>query len=371
MYDDNNIFGDYNSDAGEEPDMDELRLRIAERRRRADQLAKDRAHAKLIMSVAAILIVVAIAALLSKLFSEKNGEDTNAYQIIENSSVTDSETDNADAADNSGNFLNYALTDEETDDYSYTSDSELYYLLSDTPYYIMAGDLGVYASGTTSGFYTGTVSDAYSNCIVIDINGGTAFVYSYDAIKISDSKVLGLSVISQYTSIGGGSSGCGAACLSIMMQSAGYDNYDYEPLLDYAENNGYADQGSLHTSSGGMTISSLASLAYDYAGITLTNVYSDAEDVQQTLKSLIDDGKQALVLVAYDSDSGIISSGASNGHFIVVTGYYTTNGSTQFVYGDTLTSESAISLKKVDGELLASSISSYFDEPNTIAYIED
>lgn len=177
-----------------------------------------------------------------------------------------------------------------------------------------------------------------------------------------------------------GYSGCGPACLYMLATSIGAELNpttaaespitSYEELLDYAS--AYADQGDMSTDDGGMTSGSLCALARDVYALNLVNKYDAEQSPSAVVKSILDEGKQAIVLVNHEN--GRVVDKNANEHFILVTGYSTAaDGTLRFVYansyyyGDYSVGEPLLTLP---ADILDSSASLEFSEPNAILCVE-
>lgn len=177
-----------------------------------------------------------------------------------------------------------------------------------------------------------------------------------------------------------GYSGCGPACLYMLATSIGAELNpttaaespitSYEELLDYAS--AYADQGDMSTDDGGMTSGSLCALARDVYALNLVNKYDAEQSPSAVVKSILDEGKQAIVLVNHEN--GRVVDKNANEHFILVTGYSTAaDGTLRFVYansyyyGDYSVGEPLLTLS---ADMLDTSASLEFSEPNAILCVE-
>lgn len=249
-------------------------------------------------------------------------------------------------------------------------------------------------SNTISGLYTGTESATYAGYIELNYLDGTVFVPSTDVMPVSTSVILPLGSISQIIQTGAeydyetgdempqftGYSGCGSACLYMLATSIGAELNpttaaespitSYEELLDYAS--AYADQGDMSTDDGGMTSGSLCALARDVYALNLVNKYDAEQSPSAVVKSILDEGKQAIVLVNHEN--GRVVDKNANEHFILVTGYSTAaDGTLRFVYansyyyGDYSVGEPLLTLS---ADMLDTSASLEFSEPNAILCVE-
>ena len=249
-------------------------------------------------------------------------------------------------------------------------------------------------SNTISGLYTGTESATYAGYIELNYLDGTVFVPSTDVMPVSTSVILPLGSISQIIQTGAeydyetgdempqftGYSGCGPACLYMLATSIGAELNpttaaespitSYEELLDYAS--AYADQGDMSTDDGGMTSGSLCALARDVYALNLVNKYDAEQSPSAVVKSILDEGKQAIVLVNHEN--GRVVDKNANEHFILVTGYSTAaDGTLRFVYansyyyGDYSVGEPLLTLS---ADMLDTSASLEFSEPNAILCVE-
>lgn len=256
----------------------------------------------------------------------------------------------------------------------------LYSVDRNTPYYAPSesGEVFMdYTDGTIDGLYTGRVSKEYTGYIEIDYKDSYVLVDSDNALAVDTARVLPVGVISQITDSYDGYSACGAACLHMLTRDLSYELTDptlenYEELMKFAELNGYNDQGSLMSEDGGMSCYDLQRLAKDIYGLELRNAYGDAEKPSDTLRSLIDSGKQAIALCRHWN--GNISEDRGMAHFILITGYVETDGKLEFLYANSFYTEyisHGNPIMHVDAESLDRSITSEFDEPNAILYVAD
>lgn len=280
----------------------------------------------------------------------------------------------------------------------------LYYVNQDTDFFtadMLSDDLDAaekeaaeMESNTISGLYTGTESATYAGYIELNYLDGTVFVASTDVMPVSTSVILPLGSISQIIQTGAeydyetsdempqftGYSGCGPACLYMLATSIGAELNpttaaespitSYEELLDYAS--AYADQGDMSTDDGGMTSGSLCALARDVYALNLVNKYDAEQSPSAVVKSILDEGKQAIVLVNHEN--GRVVDKNANEHFILVTGYSTAaDGTLRFVYansyyyGDYSVGEPLLTLP---ADMLDTSASLEFSEPNAILCVE-
>lgn len=249
-------------------------------------------------------------------------------------------------------------------------------------------------SNTIGGLYTGTESATYAGYIELNYLDGTVLVPSTDVMPVSSNVILPLGSISQIIQTGAeydyetgdempqftGYSGCGPACLYMLATSIGAELNpttaaespitSYEELLDYAS--AYADQGDMSTDDGGMTSGSLCALARDVYALNLVNKYDAEQSPSAVVKSILDEGKQAIVLVNHEN--GRVVDKNANEHFILVTEYSTAaDGTLRFVYansyyyGDYSVGEPLMTLS---ADMLDSSASLEFSEPNAILCVE-
>lgn len=224
-------------------------------------------------------------------------------------------------------------------------------------------------SKSINGFYTGKYSKT-DNCVELNYKDSTVLIEENDVVPIPDGKVLASGVISQL-----GKSACGAACLYMLANNAKVmDNMftTYDSLLTYAEQNGYNNQGSLYSDSGGMDCNVLMKLASDAYSMNLVNKYSENEAPSVTVKNIIDSGKQAIVLVKRNGGD-LIAEYVGFPHFVLVTGYQETEKETLFFYADSYYFDDITepaSLKYVSAPLFNDTVSAKFDEPNAILCIE-
>lgn len=247
----------------------------------------------------------------------------------------------------------------------------LYYVNQDTDFFtadMLSDDLDAaekeaaeMESNTISGLYTGTESATYAGYIELNYLDGTVFVPSTDVMPVSTSVILPLGSISQIIQTGAELNPTTAAESPIT---------SYEELLDYAS--AYADQGDMSTDDGGMTSGSLCALARDVYALNLVNKYDTEQSPSAVVKSILDEGKQAIVLVNHEN--GRVVDKNANEHFILVTGYSTAaDGTLRFVYansyyyGDYSVGEPLLTLS---ADMLDTSASLEFSEPNAILCVE-
>lgn len=247
----------------------------------------------------------------------------------------------------------------------------LYYVNQDTDFFtadMLSDDLDAaekeaaeMESNTISGLYTGTESATYAGYIELNYLDGTVFVPSTDVMPVSTSVILPLGSISQIIQTGAELNPTTAAESPIT---------SYEELLDYAS--AYADQGDMSTDDGGMTSGSLCALARDVYALNLVNKYDAEQSPSAVVKSILDEGKQAIVLVNHEN--GRVVDKNANEHFILVTGYSTAaDGTLRFVYansyyyGDYSVGEPLLTLP---ADMLDTSASLEFSEPNAILCVE-
>lgn len=249
-----------------------------------------------------------------------------------------------------------------------------------TPFYTIDCEGGVSfdsPDGAIDGLYTGRVSERYGGYFEIDYKDGAVLIGERSAVAVTSADVLPAGAISQFAEGIRGWSACGAACLYMLRSSLGAEGIagspqSYGALVGFAEKNGYADQGSLLEDGGGMSCTALERLAEDAYGITLENAYSEEEKPSDILKRLIDGGKQAITLCRHSG--GSISSQSGAAHFILVTGYSETGGETVFFYANSYYEsypDHGNPLGHISSEILDSSVSADFDEPNAILYAAD
>lgn len=317
-----------------------------------------------------VILIVIMLAYLALGALNKNSDE------VKNSAVQASAADTDDTADTESD----PETETEMRHAENAGYAELYLISGDIDIYIadsVSGEVYFdYPDASVSGLYTGRVSAEYPDYVEIDYMDGTALVDSDCAMPIGGAKVLPVGAISQITGEGTGYSACAVACLHMILRnSSGSFSQanipDYETLLDYAETNGFADQGSLLTLGGGMTFDSLAALAKDVYSIEMVNAYDPARSVSDVVKEVIDGGKQAIVLVKHQ-DGKVVADG-ENSHFILVTGYVESENSISFIYANPYYTEgigTGASLKHISEQLLNTSAGGLFPEPNTVAYAE-
>jgi hypothetical protein len=349
------------------------------RRKRARQIAAKKRKRR--NRITAIILTVAFC--LTAVFFHKCNADTALKGNPDNSDKTDSEiTESEPESDNDTSSPDSEIDTSKTDDEkpkeeTIKPDTVLYSIDRDTPYYDIPDNgkaLFDYSDGTIDGLYTGHLmpETPYDKYIDIDYKNQNVLIPKEDAVPIDSAKVLPLGVISQITESDKGFSACGVACLFMMNEHSDKppkdSKYaDYESLLNYAEINGYADQGSLLGQNGGMTAGQLQQLALDMYGTKLDNKYSDKKLPSEVLKSEIDNGKQAIVLCK--QSRGKIRENDGYDHFIVVTGYYISDNKIYFIYGDSyydVNVKHGNPLKHISADLLDKSINADFNEPNAI-----
>lgn len=217
------------------------------------------------------------------------------------------------------------------------------------------------------GFYSGKET-TQNGSVEIDYKDTTVLLDEDETLPISDVKILPVGVISQQ-----GKSACGAACLFMLADqiSKNSEFENYSDLLEFAENNGYNNQGSLYSAYGGMDSETLCRLASDAFSINLVNKFDRYVLPSETIKKLLDNNKQAIVLVQ-SSNRTIVESGGFP-HFILINGYEETTSGLVFFYADSNYYENdpvSGSLKYISSSVLDSSATSSFDEPNAILCIE-
>ncbi len=218
-----------------------------------------------------------------------------------------------------------------------------------------------------SGFFSGKET-AQNGFVEIDYKDRTILLDEDVTLPISNVKILPVGVISQQEQ-----SACGAACLFMLANSISKNSAfeNYTDLLEFAENNGYNNQGSLYSSTGGMDCEMLCRLASDAFSIKLVNKFDRHIPPSQTIKEVIDNNKQAIVLVRSRNRTIVESGGFS--HFILINGYEETTNGLVFFYADSNYYEDNCvsgSLKYISSSVLDISAASSFDEPNAILCIE-
>lgn len=319
-------------------------LRERELRRRIEAKKRRELNTKVTICAAAVLLLIILLAVWSKKSDEKfeNEDSSSEYIYVPKEPVPEQEVQNT--AEYAG----------------------LYYLGSYSGYYAVDpyGNAQFdYQDGSIEGLFTGKKSDKYEGMIELDWSDTKVLVYSSDAMKIDNAKVLPLGAFSQHTYNGSGESGCGAACLHMLLGG------DYEELLTYADMNGFADQGSLNSLSGGMTIESMTALAKAYYGKEMVNAYTDAELPSVTVKRLIDEGHCVVALVklgSYDIEpNGFIN------HFVVINGYTESEDGLTFIYANSYTNSSeGFALDSVSADKFDRAAVQDFGESKTVAYIK-
>lgn len=262
-----------------------------------------------------------------------------------------------------------------------SDEDKIFYLFDNTPIYLQPidGSLPVtdFPDAYSQGLYTGKDYPIDMRFKQIDYLDRKALVPADSLMEMGNAKIMPTSVISQITASNVGYSGCGPACLHMMEyysgikpQVAGISSYDQ--LLDYAQTYGYNDQGSLYGSSGGMTCDSLMRLAHDVYGIELGNFYGyDSNRPSDLIKALLDDGRQAIVLI--HQMNGEIVESSNVAHFVLFTGYIENDGIIEFVYANSyheMGSGIGYPLQSATADIVDASVSSAFaDEPNAILFI--
>lgn len=261
-------------------------------------------------------------------------------------------------------------------------ETRLFWLYENTPVYIQPEDSRLpvtdYPDVYAQGLYSGRDYPFDERFKQIDYLDRKALVPADSLMIISNAKIMPASMISQVTSNLIGYSGCGPACLHMMERYTGIlpkvaGITSYEQLLDYAQSYGYGDQGSLYLPQGGMTCESLMRFARDVYGIELANFYGYESHLPSDLiKALIDDGRQAIVLI-HQSEGEIVDH-SDIAHFVLFTGYTESNGEIEFIYANSYT-ESDITfgypLKSVPANIVDASVSNPFEnQNNAILYIK-
>lgn len=303
------------------------------------------------------------------------------------SGISDSNSDSRQSLfyDDNGSLI----TDENAQDESsgseeieYEADgiTRLYEIDEATAFYSMDYDGNVDFDniiGLLGGLYTGRVLPDNPGYIEIDYLNGVAFVSADRAHVDSEAKIMPAASFSQLWSGSEGRAACGPACLYTMQRVNGWKSRidyvnGYTPLVDYAQANGYADQGSLYDFKGGMTCYSLIDLAKDVYGVELVNVYSNKTAPSAVVRSLIDEGKQAIVLLSFRS--GEVTYSDLHSHFVLVTGYTMIDGKTNFIFADNYFLENieiGQPLEIIDENLFNRSVETEFGEPNAIICVSD
>lgn len=354
----------------------QIQAKIADRRRQARRAAaRKRIMRNRVIALALLAaVILLIIGSCSKTDNDKTPETNTNAAVSSKSRSDESVSEKISVPEEAEN------TETETEDTSAEEKTTFLYSVDrDTHFYEPAdGDNSIsgYSSGTIGGLYTGRRSNRFDGYIEIDYKDGCVFISENKALAVSSAKVLPVGVISQFNDLLYGYSACGPACLHMMMNSMTYeplypDLKDYNSLMYFAETKGYADQGPLTSENGGMSCKQLQQLARDVYGVDLKNAYSDHTVPSDTLKSLIDGGKQAIVLCR-NNNGNISTEGAA--HFILVTGYNETDGEIEFLYANSFYNvyvSHGNPLMHISGELLDRSVSADFDEPNTILYATD
>lgn len=218
-----------------------------------------------------------------------------------------------------------------------------------------------------SGYYTGYESSKYRGYAVIDYNYGTYLVDTSQAAIVDGAKVLSTAVVSQIDGKYAGYSACGPTAAVILLNAEKNSDLHKDDLIKYSIKHNLNDQGSLMSMSGGMTSDNLIKLINAY-GYSASNIYDNSLKPSSLLKQQIDSGKRAIVLVKY---SGGIQRSEGAAHFVVVCGYKYNGEKLCFYYADSFYSSSGGNgLMKVSSNVLNSSMSGAFSEPNTILILE-
>lgn len=329
-------------------DLEEL---LNEQERRTGKSARSgiaqlKRHRGTLMAAAAFIaaLILLIVCIKMSLSSDNKQQEQTLANV--SGADTSSAEEQPEPLPSDGRFTGLYMIDQGSGLYTYNTDGSI--------------NMG-YPVSTVYGLYTGRKNEAIAETTEIDYQGTKAVVYSENLIKIESAKVLPLGAISQHTAWGGGESGCGAACLAMVLGE------DYETLLNVGES--FADQGSLNGSSGGMTFSGMQALCKAHSGRELVNAYSPGEAPSDTVKRLIDSGSYAIVLVRmtndYISEFGLVS------HFIVINGYIEQDGELDFIYANSyLYDYGGIPLGHIDSDVIDRAVNADFDEPRTIAYVE-
>ncbi len=322
---------------------------------------------KTIELVIAIIMVIVVMLIFVILGSAKIDNGNDKLGISNNDS---SQNKKSSSINNSSVEANTVLS----------SETVLYSVNSNTSFYetSASGEVIFESSDETiGGFYTGRKSKNHHGCIEIDYKDSYVLIDAKNARLIDSAMVLPVGVISQFTQSLNGFSACGTACLYMLQRNYTYESEEfipenYESLMHFAEDRGYGDQGSLLSFGGGMTCNELQRLTKDVYGLNLQNAYNDLKLPSDILKTLVDSGKQAIVLVKYRNDE--ITNYNGDPHFVLITGYVEVEGKLDFLYANsyyTANISHGNPLSHIDEDMLNQSISSYFDEPNSIMYIED
>ncbi len=352
----------------------------------------------ILSSVIAFCIVLMLIYLLAT--ASNNTKKNNANAAVQSQSDTASGAQVAQNDDKKAEAANVQYGTVQSDN----SGCTLYYVNQDSDFFtadMLSDDLDAEEkeaaemdSNTISGLYTGTESADHAGYVELNYLDGTVLVSRNDVMPVSTDVILPLGSISQIIENGAeyddetgdempqftGYSGCGPACLYMLATSIGAELNpttaaktpieSYADLLDYAS--AYADQGDMSTDDGGMTSGSLCALARDVYALNLVNKYDAEKSPSAVVKSILDDGKQAIVLVNHES--GRVVDKNANEHFILVTGYsVAADGTVRFVYanpyyyGDYSVGEALLTLP---ADMLDSSASLEFSEPNAILCVE-
>ena len=308
-----------------------------------------------LMLIAVIIVIPLI--LISKCTTKNKTESDNVQANV---------TSTASALNSSESQTEIADDDQET---------YLFLVNDNTPFYAPNENETVlfdYADGNIGGLYTGRYSKIYQGYIEIDYREDYVLVNEGYSCVIDCTNIIKLGVISQLNSMGVGYSACGVACVYMRANSKniGSDEFfNYDKLLDYSEENGYGDQGTLLDTGGGMSAESIQKLAKNAYGIEQSNAYDSDQKPSDIIKQLVDYGHQCIVLVKQQDGQIITQNGVS--HFVLITGYIQSGDAIYFVYGNSYYTDSILSghtLMLVRDELLNSSVSAHHDEPNAILY---
>lgn len=258
-----------------------------------------------LMLIAVIIVIPLI--LISKCTTKNKTESDNVQANV---------TSTASALNSSESQTEIADDDQET---------YLFLVNDNTPFYAPDENEMVlfdYADGNIGGLYTGRYSKIYQGYIEIDYREDYVLVNEGYSCVIDCTNIIKLGVISQLNSMGVGYSACGVACVYMLANSKniGSDEFfNYDKLLDYSEENGYGDQGTLLDTGGGMSAESIQKLAKNAYGIELSNAYDSDQKPSDIIKQLVDNGHQCIVLVKQQDGQIITQNGVS--HFVLITGY--------------------------------------------------
>ena len=215
-------------------------------------------------------------------------------------------------------------------------------------------------------FYAGRFDSQYDGYYVISYMDKECLIKKENVYVRSNAKVLPTGAIGQMGGSIYGSSACGPAAAAILVNWQKGAGWSKDDLIVYAENRGLNDQGSLR-GGGGITAPNLIKLINQFSGglYNAVNVYGG--DTASNLKSKIDSGSRAIVVVQYTSY--IVTHYNSGTHFVVVCGYEYIDGTLYFYYADPYYGNGPRSLLRIDAATLAASMDMVTREPRCIIIV--